>query len=91
MSKSLARNPPANLTVTQWTTAVHVGFKETIIVFLLWAYGVCIGATLAMYLLQGFHAWGFRLGAEELHFLGKVTIGDLVGLLMLTVKAVLRK
>jgi hypothetical protein len=84
---SLVQKPPDNLTPKQWVDAVHVGFQEKIVNFLLWAYGFLLVATIAILLLQGFHVQGFALDPALLKWLGGATIGEIGGLLIFTFRA----
>ncbi len=88
---SLARRPPENLKPKDWVQAAHVEFQQQIVTFLLGAYGFLLVATVAIVLLQGFHAWGFALEASFLRWLGAATIGEIGGLLLLTFRAVFRQ
>jgi hypothetical protein len=71
-----------------WVTEVTLAQQNKFINFLLAAYGFLLMATLAIFFLQGFRAWGFSLDASLLKWLGGATIGEIAGLLTLTLKAV---
>jgi hypothetical protein len=45
----------------------------------LWLGFSCLAA-LAIFFLQGFHAWGFRLETGLMHWVGVATVGALAGL-----------
>jgi hypothetical protein len=47
-------------------------------------------ATTIMFFLQGFHVAGFNLDAALLKWLGGATIGEISGLLVLTIRASFR-
>ncbi len=59
--------------------------RERIVSFLLWAYGLLLAGTMLIYFLQGFDVWGFHLDAQLLRWLGGATVGEIGGLLSLTV------
>jgi hypothetical protein len=59
--------------------------------FLLKAYGCLLVATMAIFLLQGFHLLGFSLDLKVLLWLGGATIGEIGGLLLLTARVVFRR
>ena len=87
---SLAKRPPENLKPKEWVVAAHVEFQQQIVTFLLVAYGFLLVMTVAVLMLQGFHAWGFSLDGSLLRWLGVATIGEIGGLLLLTFRAVFR-
>ena len=87
---------PQTLTTKAWVTAVatqsHLGLQRRIVTFLLWAYGFLLAATISIFFFfQGFHAWGFQLDLKVLLWLGGATVGEIGGLLLLTVRVVFRK
>ena len=51
--------------------------------FLLWVYGGLLACTVAIFFLQGFGVWGFRLDDTLLQWLGGATVGEIAGLLAL--------
>lgn len=61
--------------VKDWVTEVTVSQQNKIINFLLVAYGVLLCATMAIFFLQGFRAWGFSLDISLLKWLGGATVG----------------
>lgn len=69
---------------------VKVTQQNKMINFLLVAYAFLLVATMAIILLQGFHAWGFALEAPFLKWLGAATIGEVAGLLVITYKSVFK-
>jgi hypothetical protein len=73
--------------VKDWVTEVTAQ-QNKMINFLLVAYGVLLCATMSIFFLQGFHAWGFVLDASLLKWLGGATIGEIAGLLAIAFKAV---
>ena len=77
--------------VEQITTANSVNLQQRMVSFLLRAYGASLAATLAIFLLQGWHLWGFNLDAALLKWLGGATIGEIAGLLTLTFGAVFKR
>ncbi|MGC9947278.1 MAG: hypothetical protein ABSF64_12990 [Bryobacteraceae bacterium] len=77
--------------VEEITTTHHITQQGKIINFLLVAYGGLLLATMAIFYFQGFKAWGFNLDATLLKWLGGATIGEIAGLLTLTLGAVFRK
>jgi len=46
---------------------------------------------MAIFFLEGFHAWGFDLNLKVLRWLGGATIGEIGGLLLLTLRVVFQK
>jgi hypothetical protein len=48
--------------------------------FLFRIYTALIITTLGIFLLQGFHLWGFNLDLSLLHWLGGAVIGEVAGL-----------
>ena len=74
--------------VKDWVTEVTLGQQNRIINFLLGAYGFLLVATIAIFILQGFRLWGFSLELSLLKWLGGATIGEIAGLLTLTLNAV---
>jgi hypothetical protein len=88
--QGIAKSAPAELKPKEWVAAVHLGFQQQIITFLLWAYGLLLAATMTILFLQGFHAWNFNLDTKLLMWLGGATIGEIGGLLVLTLRATFR-
>ncbi|SRR6266852_1839411 len=74
--------------VKDWVTEVTLAQQNKIINFLLIAYGVLLFATMAIFFFQGFRAWGFSLDPSLLKWLGGATIGEIAGLLTITLHAV---
>jgi hypothetical protein len=85
--KGLAKKPPEQLKPKEWITAVHLGFQQQIVTFLLWAYGFLLVATTTILFFQGFRLRGFALDPALLKWLGGATIGEIGGLLVLTFRA----
>jgi len=77
--------------VEEITTSHVINQQERIITFLLWAYGALLFATTLIFYLQGLKAWGFSLDEGLLKWLGGATVGEIAGLLTLTVGAVFKK
>jgi len=88
---------PAQTTLKtkDWIAAVtaerSLTLQERVVTFLLYAYGFLLAATMTIVFLQGFHVWGFVLDQKVLLWLGGATVGEIGGLLLLTLKAVFRK
>jgi hypothetical protein len=80
-----------DLWVTEITTTHVVNQQNKIINFLLIAFGGLLFATMAIFYLQGFQCWGFHLDGALLKWLGGATIGEIAGLLALTLGAVFKK
>jgi hypothetical protein len=74
--------------VKDWVTEVTLAQQNKIINFLLVAYGGLLLATMAIFFFQGFKAWGFNLDSSLLKWLGGATIGEVAGLLTITLNAV---
>ena len=89
--KKTAKGPPTNVATKTWVNEVRVGFQRSILTFLFVAYGFLLVTTITIFLLQGFHAWGFSLDNALLKWLGAATIGEIGGLLYVTFKASLIK
>ena len=77
--------------VEQITVVNTVDLQRKIIGFLLFAYGFLLVSTIAIFFLQGFRLGGFNLDAALLKWLGAATIGEIAGLMALTLKAVFRR
>jgi hypothetical protein len=78
---------PVKEWVLEVTTANDLDMKSRIVTFLLWAFGGSLAATIVIYGLQGFsHVTGFSLDKEFLRWLGAGTIGEIAGLLTITIK-----
>lgn len=82
------RHEPEVRPVKDWVTEVRVEQQNRIINFLLAAYGGLLLATITIFFLQGFKAWGFALDTSLLKWLGGATIGEVAGLLTITFKTV---
>lgn len=78
------------LQVKNWVTAVTTQQQVKAIDFLLRAYAGLLIATMLIFFLQGFRLWGFSLDAGLLRWLGGATVGEIAGLLMLTLRALFR-
>jgi hypothetical protein len=80
------------LTVKDWVTKASADHKfhlqKQIVRFLLRAYGALLAASALIFLLQGFGTWGFKLSETMLKFVGAITIGEIGGLLTLTIRGV---
>ncbi len=93
-----AQTRPANSSTTlsnkEWVASVTatrtLTMQDRIVTFLLGAYAFLLLATMGIYFLQGFHVWGFQLDAALLHWIGAATVGEIGGLLTLTIRAVFR-
>lgn len=89
------REPPATLNVKEYvsviTTEHTLDLRSKITTFLFRAYGFLIVATVGIFLLQGFHVYGFNLSEGLLKLLGGTTIGEVAGLITLTIKATFKK
>jgi hypothetical protein len=77
--------------IEEITTTHIINQQGKIINFLLWAYGGLLLATMVIFYLQGFKAWGFNLDGSLLKWLGGATIGEIAGLLTLTLGAIFKK
>jgi hypothetical protein len=86
---------PVPLSVREWVTKATADhtfhLQKQIVRFLLHAYGGLLAASVLIFLLQGFRAWGFKLSETVLKFIGAATIGEIGGLLALTFRAVFIK
>jgi hypothetical protein len=91
----IAPQAPATVTTRAWvdtvTTQSHLRLQDRIINFLLWAYGLSLLTTMAIFLLQGFRLWSFSLDLKVLLWLGGATIGEIGGLLVLTFRVVFKR
>ena len=91
---SSARADDKSLKPKSWVQGVWtehtVSLQRSIIHFLLVAYSFLLAATFTIFFFQGFGIWGFCLDPELLHWLGGATIGEIGGLLALTVGAVFK-
>jgi hypothetical protein len=76
--------------VKNWVTAVTTQQQVKVINFLLWAYGGLLAATMLVFFLQGFRLWGFSLDVALLRWLGGATVGEIAGLLVLSLRAIFR-
>ena len=93
---SVTRSPdPVPITVEEWVTKATADhtfhLQNQIVRFLLRAYGGLLAASVLIFLLQGFGIWGFKLSETVLKFIGAGTIGEIGGLLTLTLRAVFVK
>jgi hypothetical protein len=79
----LVKRPPEQLKLKEWVTAVHVGFQQQIVTILLGTYGFLVVCTMALFFLQGFHAWGFTLDPVLLKGLSVSTVGE-IGVLLIS-------
>ncbi len=77
--------------VTRATTEHTIEIQKRIVTFLIRAYGSLLFASVAIFLLQGFALWGFKLSETVLKFIGTAAIGEIGGLLTLTFRAVFKK
>ena len=77
--------------VTKATTENTIDLQQKIVAFLLRAYGALLLASVAIFFLQGFNLWGFKLSETVLKFIGTATIGEISGLVTLTIRAVFVK
>jgi hypothetical protein len=80
----LPAGEPVNLTPKQWidqAVTVHtIGMQSLIVRSMLGLFAVGFVSGLAMFLMQGFHTWGFHLEREEMRWIGGATVGSLGGL-----------
>ena len=90
LAHDLKRQLPEQLKIREYVSAAHVGFQQQIITFLLWAYGFLLVATMTIFFLQGFRIANFQLDPALLKWLGGATIGEIGGLLVLTIRASFR-
>jgi hypothetical protein len=76
--------------VEEWQTVANtqsnIEARERIVKFLLRSYGGLLAATVLIYLLQGFQLWKFSLASSTLNWLGAATIGEIAGLLTITIR-----
>jgi hypothetical protein len=86
---------PSNLNVKEWvdvvTTEETLKHKSRVITFLFWAYGFLIVATMLIFFLEGFRFKGFSLDVGLLEWLGGATLGEIGGLLTITIKATFKE
>jgi hypothetical protein len=71
----------ASLASKEWVREA----RNRIVGFLLAAYGCLLVATMAIFFFQGFRLWGFSLDLSILKWLGGATIGEIAGLLTITI------
>lgn len=88
--QGFSRDPPETLKAKEWFASIRFDLQRQVVVFLMWAYGFLLLTTMAILLLQGFHAWGFSLDRDLLKWLGGATVGEIGGLLFLTFRATFR-
>jgi hypothetical protein len=85
--------PVVTVSIKEWVTVVTtehtLGLRSRISTFLFCAYGFLIVTTVVMYFLQGFRV--FYLDVGLLKWLGAATIGEVAGLITLTIKATFKK
>jgi hypothetical protein len=86
-TERLEKRLPEQLKLKEWVSAAHFGLQEQIVVFLLWAYGFLLVATMGIFFLEGFHVCRFSLDVALLKWLGGATVGEIGGLLVLTIRA----
>lgn len=77
--------------VTKVTTEHTIDLQKQIVTFLIRAYGALLAASVTIFILQGFAVGGFKLSETVLKFIGSATIGEIGGLLLLTLRAVFKK
>jgi len=77
--------------VTKTTTEHTIDLQKQIVAFLLRAYGLLLIATVAIFIFQGFGLWGFKLPESVLKYIGGATIGEIGGLVTLTIRGVFVK
>ena len=58
------------------------------VTFVFCCYGLVLAGAIAIFLLQGFHAWGFDLDMELIRYLLLVVIGELVSMTWLVYKRI---
>jgi len=67
------------------TTLRTLRMREKLLTALLYLYSFLVIATTAIFFLQGFHFRGFDLDSSLLMWLGGATVGEVAGLITLTV------
>ena len=86
---------PIPLSVRDWVTKATADhtfhLQKQIVRFLLRAYGGLLAASVLIFFLQGFGISGFKLSETVLKFIGAGTVGEIGGLLALTLRAVFAK
>jgi hypothetical protein len=86
---------PPPISVKEWVTKATADhtfhLQKQIVRFLLQAFGGLLAASVLNFFLQGFGVWGFKLSETVLKFIGAGTIGEIGGLLALTLRAVFVK
>lgn len=94
-SRMDSSSEPVPLTIKDWVTKASADHKfhlqKQIVRFLLQAYGVLLAVSMLIFLLQGFELGGFKLSETVLKFNGTMTIGEIGGLLTLTIRGVFVK
>jgi len=88
----VSSSEPIPVTVKDWVSKASVEHRfhlqKQIVRFLLQAYGALLAASVLIFILQGFGLWGFKLSEAVLKFIGTMTIGEIGGLLTLTIRGV---
>jgi hypothetical protein len=81
------------LTAKQFVTRVSSvpALRERATTFFFRIYALLIITTLGIFLLQGFHLWGFSLELSLLHLLGGAVIGEIAGLAAMVYGFLFRK
>ena len=64
--------------------------REFLAKFMCLMLGICCAATLSIFLFQGFHARGFGLQENILHWLGAATLGEIGTLASIVYSALFR-
>lgn len=71
------------------TTLSTLRMRERLLTVLLICFTFVIVSTITIFFLQGFEVYGFNLDRAILQWLGAATIGEVAGLIYLTIKAYL--
>jgi len=87
--------PPVTVTprefLTREVTHRTLKMREVIVWCMLGIFGFLILMTTVFFLFQGFHLWGFSLPESLLQWLGGATIGEVAGLIALSITSFLKK
>ena len=69
--------------VEQVETFTVIGLRDRAATFLFRTYAALITVTMGIFLLQGFHLWGFNLDLSLLKWLGGAVVGEIAGLALM--------
>ena len=89
--QKLTLGPPQDLTVEEYFTLSRDRHENSIRNRLVAYYGACLGFTFVVTLLQGFQLKGFNLDPAYLKWLGAATVGEIAGLLTITLTGLRRR